>query len=57
MPNYWLTICVTTDDHPHANMLAEKAAAHCGGHVLQVDHEPPQGSLVVGDHWDREDGR
>jgi hypothetical protein len=48
--NYWVTIIVKADDAVRAEMLAQKAAAHAGGEVLQVDPEPPQGSLIVGDY-------
>ena len=54
MANYWITISVKARDAAHAELLAQKAAAHAGGEVIQVDHEPPQGALIVGDHHEDE---
>jgi hypothetical protein len=52
--NYWLTVAVTVSDLNMAEHVAEQIAASIGGHVVQVDREPPQGALIVGEH--SEDG-
>jgi hypothetical protein len=49
MDNFWITIAVPAKDYGKAFITADAVATHIGGRVIQIDHEPPQGSLIVGD--------
>lgn len=49
MPHYWLTIAVETEDDDTARKIAVGCADAWHGRVVQVDYEPPQGALIVGD--------
>ena len=50
MENYWITLCVQAADKAQAEKIAARMATSRHTRVVQVDHEPPQGALIVGDH-------
>jgi hypothetical protein len=50
MPSYWVTIRLSSGNDEEARAFAEWLAKSVDGNVVQVDHEPPQGSLIVGDY-------
>lgn len=54
--SHWVTIAVPTDDRDTAEWLASQLALFAHGRVVQVDHEPPQGALIVGDTHEDEPG-
>ena len=47
---YWITIATKAIDDDNAQDRARVAALQVDGRVIQVDPEPPQGSLIVGDY-------
>ena len=55
MENYWVTISVPAPNPDDAHNIAMRFAEACDGRIVNVDHEPPQGSMVVGDFWEHED--
>lgn len=52
--NYWMTVSVPAKNKDEAERMATEMALILDGNVVQVDQEPPQGALIVGDM--REDG-
>lgn len=54
MSTFWITIAVEDNNLREADKLACAMAEDVQGRVIQVDHEPPQGSTIVGDF--NEDG-
>jgi len=56
MASYWITLAVDVSDDDDARDTAAFLADECGARVVGVTPEPPQGSIVVGDFWDSEDG-
>jgi hypothetical protein len=51
---FWITVSIPTIDQDTAERIAQRIASKYQGSVVQVDQEPPQGALIVGDM--REDG-
>jgi hypothetical protein len=50
MSDYWVTVSVPAENEVDALALAARIAVAFNGRVIQVDNEPPQGSLIVGDY-------
>lgn len=45
---YWMTISFQARDMTAAENTARITARWMNGQVVQVDHEPPQGAMIVG---------
>lgn len=48
---YWITLSLPADSREHADAIAQTITADWNSaRVVQVDSEPPQGAMIVGDH-------
>ncbi len=51
---FWITVSIPTIDQDTAERIAQRMASKFQGTVVQVQHEPPRGTTIVGDmHEDK----